>query len=67
MKYMIDKTDFLEIYAEAREKGILVENIKKAWANVGLLPFDPQVILSQLPLQRLSTPLKQPPEPIIKV
>jgi hypothetical protein len=47
--YSIDKITFLQIMQEAREKAITDENIKSAWANAGLKPFDPTIVLNKLP------------------
>ena len=46
----IDKVEFLEIYQRARRIAVTPKNIEKAWAKTGLLPFDPQLILSKYPL-----------------
>ena len=53
--YSIDKVDFLEIYRSAREGAFTESNISKAWKAVGLEPFDPDVVLKQLPGQTLAT------------
>jgi hypothetical protein len=55
--YFIDKVDFLEIYQSARKEAFRESNISKAWMVVGLEPFDPNVILKQLPGYTLAIPL----------
>ena len=60
VSYSIDKIDFLEILGEARDKAISPANIQKAWESVGLEPYNPKVVLEQLPKQpsvRPATPL----------
>jgi hypothetical protein len=60
VSYSIDKIDFLEIYGTARDKAITPVNIEKAWKAVGLEPWDPEIVLGQLPKQpsvRPATPL----------
>ena len=47
--YHVDKVEFLEIYQRARRMAITPKNIESAWAKTGLLPFNPQLILSTLP------------------
>jgi DDE superfamily endonuclease len=47
--YNIDKVDFLEIWHEVRRSTITPENVKSAWRDSGLLPYNPDVVLSQLP------------------
>jgi hypothetical protein len=53
INYSIDKVDFLEIYKIARAGAITESNISKAWKAVGLDPFEPDVVLKQLPGQTL--------------
>jgi hypothetical protein len=38
---------FLEVYCEIRPLALNQYNIKKAWKKSGLLPFDPDIVLSQ--------------------
>jgi hypothetical protein len=47
--YSIDKTDFLELYQQARHEAITPLNIKKAWTATGLLPFSPALVLQHFP------------------
>jgi hypothetical protein len=49
VSYSIDKIDFLEIYGAARNKAITPTNVKKSWKAVGLEPWDPGLVLKQLP------------------
>jgi len=58
--YSIDKCDFLEIYQQARKDAITPENVRGAWEKTGLYPFNPDVVISQLPrpTERPSTPLE---------
>jgi len=52
--------EFLEILKEAWDKAITLLNIKKAWKAVGLEPYNPKVVMQQLPEQlraRPATPL----------
>jgi hypothetical protein len=59
--YSIDKVDFLEIYRSAREEAFRESNISKAWMAVGLEPFDPNVVLKQLPGYTLAMTRPQTP------
>jgi len=47
--YAIDKVDFLEMLRLARNDAVNPVNIQKAWAVVGLAPFNPQLILQNYP------------------
>ena len=51
--YSIDKVNFLELYRLVKQEVITPLNIQKAWAAIGLSPFNPQVVLKHFP----------PPEP----
>jgi len=51
----IDKLDFLEIFPEARGKAFKAETIQNSFAEAGLIPFNPDRVLSQLNIQ-LKTP-----------
>jgi DDE superfamily endonuclease len=60
VSYSVDKIEFLEILKEARDKAITPLNIQKLWKAVGLEPYNPEVVLRQLPEQptaQLVTPL----------
>jgi len=60
VSYSIDKLDFLEILGLARDKAITPINIQKAWAAVGLEPFDPSIVQGQLPNQLSKRPVTPP-------
>ena len=41
---------FLEILREARRQAFTKHNIKRSWEKTGLFPFDPEVVISSLPV-----------------
>lgn len=41
----IDKVDYLELYIPARREGIKISNIRSAWRESGLFPFQPNFVL----------------------
>lgn len=51
----IDKLDFLQIFPEARKSAFTIENIQNSFAGTGLVPFNPDRVLSKLDIQ-LKTP-----------
>jgi hypothetical protein len=51
----IDKFDFLEAFPAARESAFQAETIKNSFAGAGLVPFNPDRVLSKLDIQ-LKTP-----------
>ena len=51
----IDKLDFLEAYPSARIKAFKSETIKNSFATAGLMPYNPDRVLSKLNI-RLRTP-----------
>ena len=51
----IDKLDFLKIFPEARTIAFKAETIRNSFAGAGLIPLDPDRVLSQLNIQ-LKTP-----------
>ena len=51
----IDKLDFLEAFLKARESTFKAETIQNSFAGAGLIPFNPDRVLSQLNIQ-LKTP-----------
>jgi hypothetical protein len=55
----IDKLDFLEAFPKARESAFKAETIRNSFAGAGLVPFDPDRVLSQLNIQ-LKTPTPPP-------
>jgi len=55
----IDKLDFLSLLYQARLTTFTSKNIKSAFQTVGIVPFDPQKVLSRL---KVRTP-NPPPQP----
>lgn len=55
--YHIDKEDFLQIYIKVRPAVFTEQNIKSGFLATGLIPYDPQRVLSSL------TVTKTPPPP----
>ena len=53
--YQISKVDFLELIQEARVKPITPENLIKAWHATGHMPYNPSVVLQQIPSSILSS------------
>ena len=51
----IDKLDFLEVYPRACTEVFKADTIKNSFAAAGLIPFNPERVLSQLNIQ-LKTP-----------
>jgi hypothetical protein len=51
----INKLDFLEAFPQARESAFQAETIQNSFAGAGLVPFNPDRVLSQLNIQ-LKTP-----------
>jgi hypothetical protein len=51
------KSIFLEAYQEARNKAFRPKTIINSFASTGLVPFDPERVLSKLNI-RLTTPLR---------
>lgn len=51
----IDKVDFLQAFKQAREEVLTASNIRSGFAGTGLVPFDPERVLSKLQIQ-LRTP-----------
>ena len=51
----IDKFDFLEAYLQAHTEIFSADNIKSGFSATGLIPFNPERVLSQLNIQ-LKTP-----------
>ena len=51
----IDKFDFLEAYPQARTAIFSADNIKSGFSATGLIPLNPDQVLSQLNIQ-LKTP-----------
>jgi hypothetical protein len=65
----VDKTNFLEIYAQAHNLALTPENIKVAFRKTGVWPFDPSVVTPEMmapskeTLSESHMPLP-PPEPV---
>jgi hypothetical protein len=55
----IDKFDFLEVYPKAHMEAFRPENIQNGFAAAGLVPLNPECVLSQLNIQR-RTPTAPP-------
>jgi len=45
----VTKLDFLSYYQSARLKGFYKQNILSAWRSTGLVPYNPDVVISKLP------------------
>ena len=65
--YNIDKSDFLELYQQAREDAMTAENIRKAWKGTGLSPFNPEVVLQHFPVTSAACPITPARESVLKV
>lgn len=52
--HQITKDDFLPIIQVARENGITEKNVISAWRKAGLFPFDPEVVIAELPSKRMA-------------
>ena len=55
----IDKHDFLQAYLIARTEAASIANIQSGFAATGLVPYDPERVLS-----KLCTQLKTPTPPV---
>ena len=45
----VSKLDFLSYYQQARIEGLSKQNILSAWRSTGLVPYNPDVVVSKLP------------------
>jgi len=54
--YHVDKEEFLALYQRARPSVFSSQNIKSGFLATGLLPFDPERVLSSLPDIRTPSP-----------
>ena len=61
--YSIDKCTFWEVLTESREETLTPINIQKAWEATGLFPYNPQLILKQLPATNGHSPVELESEP----
>ncbi len=57
----IDKQEFLALYQQARSEALKENNIRSGFAATGLVPYDPDRVLSLLHAQ-YHTPSPQPPQ-----
>jgi len=57
--YHITKVDFIPVFKAAYEKAFTKENILGSFRGAGIVPFDPEAVLSNLNLN-LHTPTPQP-------
>lgn len=58
----IDKSDFLPAYFTARTEALTLRTIRSGFAATGLVPYDPERVLS-----KLNTQLQTPTPPILSV
>jgi hypothetical protein len=56
----IDKHEFLPLYKQARQIALHQDNIRAGFAATGLVPYNPDRVLSQLHAE-YQTPLPCPP------
>ena len=56
----IDKSDFLSAYSTARTEALTSNTVRSGFAATGLVPYDPERVLSKLNTQ-LRTPTPPPP------
>ena len=56
----ISKETFLELYLQARKLAISQKNVTSSWAKSGLVPYNPDVVLSKLPVLPRSRPITPP-------
>ena len=54
--YHIDKVDFLSIYKSVRLQALKLENIQAGFQATGLIPFNPERVLSSLTIVRTPSP-----------
>ena len=60
----INKTIFIDLLQKARRRTLIQSTILSAWRGAGLVPFDPDIVLTQLPNYaplRPQTPVSQAP------
>lgn len=55
--YWLEKEDFITYYQNARKKALRESNIHSAWRATGLMPYNPQTVISKLP-NKPTTPSK---------
>jgi hypothetical protein len=59
----IDKPDFLTAYVSVREESMAINTVRSGFAATGLVPYDPERVLSKLNTQ-LRTPIPPPISPV---
>ena len=52
----IQKQEWVDLYNRAREKALVMKNIKSAWKGAGLIPWNPQKAYDKLPSQMIMNP-----------
>jgi len=60
----INKTIFIDLLQKARRRTLIQSTILSAWRGAGLVPFDPDIVLTQLPNYaplRPQTPISRAP------
>ena len=55
--FHINKEDFLLVYAKVQPSVLLEQNIKSGFLAIGPVPYDPQRVLSLLPICQTPSPL----------
>jgi DDE superfamily endonuclease. len=62
----VDKTNFLSVYAAAHTRALTVDNIQAAFRKTGVVPFNPNVVTTDMMVPSLETschgslPIRQP-------
>jgi len=54
--YWLQKEDFITYYQNAQKKALRESNILTAWRTTGLIPFNPQTVISKLPNRPITPP-----------
>ena len=62
-QYSIDKIDFLKICQKARIESITEENVQSAWRKAGLFPYNPDLVLQELPTVKNTLNNRPPSRP----
>jgi hypothetical protein len=65
--HYIEKLDFLVLFQQARAIVFTSKNIKSVFQAVGILPFDPQKVLSRLKVSILNPQLQLPLEAQVNI
>jgi len=61
-QYSIDKIDFLKVCQKAQIDSITEENVQSSWRKASLFPFNPEIVLQELPTP-MSSPISQSTTP----